>query len=105
MKKKLLIGLLVALFIPVLVYGAKVQIPWDSDIVNQTLEPLRTFANAVIKGSSFTATSTTQTNTFPRVVSTYSTSTEATTTDIAVTNIASTSKLTVSNTVNLPAGS
>src|SRR5436309_3418060 len=97
MKKKLLIGSLLAAFLlpAVIAFGAKVPISWDSDFANQIVEPLKTFSGALIKGSWFTATSTTQTNVFPRVSSTYSTSTQATSTYLSTTN-ASTTNLTVS---------
>ena len=56
-----------------------------------------------VVGRNFTSTSTTLTNTFPRLVSTYSTTTQATTTNFAITGITSTLLKTNGNGSVIPA--
>ncbi len=82
MKKILTLIAIALLALPVISLAAPVS--WD--FTSSVLQPLRSAWNSQIKGAYFTATSTTDTNTFPRYTATNGTTTNATSTNLNVSN-------------------
>lgn len=80
--KKLLIALL--LTFPLLTFATPIS--WDGTFATQILQPLQSFWSAVVKGNSFTATSTTVASIFPYASSTYISATTASSSALVASN-------------------
>jgi hypothetical protein len=78
--KKILYFIIGLLAIPT--FALATPVSWD--FTGGVIQPLQSAWNAVVKGSYFTATSTTLTSTFPRYTATYGTTTNATTTNLVI---------------------